>query len=431
MLGVGRTAGRSERSPLAGVGPAGSGRSARVGPLDLLLAAAVVVPSMIALAALTGVPTEWVQLAAWCLPVASGAAVLLCRRYVPAAVAMLTVGITVGVPAGNEIEAGLDVGWGELASLSPLISAGVVFYALGATSTTRQSLSLLIISMLVCSLPLGPDVPLLMIAIGWWLVGRVLRSRQLVADQLNLRAAELAAERERFVLEQVRLERTKIARELHDVVAHCMTVIVIQARAGQHLLTSDPPAAAEAADVIRAVAAEAESDIGALVELMNPTRVVPLSAAVLDELIARAAATGTTVRVRITGAVGDLDPGVAAIAHRIVQESLTNAFRHAPGAGVRIDLDCERLVRLDVTNEAPLIGLVSADGRQRPGADDNPPTNAGPGLQLSLTGAGRGLLGMQERVTAAGGRLSWGPAPAGGWYVQTILPQPLGGQQGR
>ena len=385
---------------------------------------------MILLAALVGVPAGLVELAAWCLPVAAGAAVLLTRIHPLSAVVLLTAGIVVGVPASSEIEAdaapigGASIGgawmWGEFASLSPLIAVGVVYYSLGVKSTTAQSVSLLISSLLVCSLVLGGDVPLVMIAVGWWLVGRVLRSRQMVADQLNERATELAAERERFVLEQVRLERTKIARELHDVVAHCMTVIVIQARAGQQLLKTDPLAAAEAADVIRAVAAEAESDIAALVELMNPERVVPLSGAVLDELIARAAATGTIVTARMSGDVDDLDPACAATAHRIVQESLTNAFRYAPGAAVRIDLDGGRLVRLEVRNDAPSTDLVAVER-----TDD-----VGAGSRLGLVGAGRGLLGMRERVTAAGGRLSWGPASSGGWLVSAVLPNPPGRQIG-
>jgi len=209
---------------------------------------------------------------------------------------------------------------------------------------------------------------------------------------------------------------------LHDVVAHCMTVIVIQARAGQHLLASDPLAAADAADVIKAVAAEAESDISALVELMNPDRIVPLSADVLDQLVARAAATGTKVTARISGAVDDLDADLAATAHRIVQEALTNAFRYAPGAAVRIDLHCGGLVRLDVSNDAPARS-PAADRQQADGQQVHLPDTAG--QPLGLTGTGRGLLGMRERVSAIGGRLSWGPSPTGGWFVAASLPQPV------
>jgi signal transduction histidine kinase len=380
---------------------------------------------MIALATLSGIPTTPVQLAAWCLPLTAGVAVLLCRRFPQIAVLVLIIGIVVGVPAGNELESGVDSVWGELGSLSPLVAVAVVYYSLGARTITWQSLSTLIGSLAVCSLPLGADVPLLMIAVGWWLVGRVLRSRQLVAEQLTIRATELAAERERFVQEQVRLERTKIARELHDVVAHCMTVIVIQARAGRQLLATDPLAAAEAADVIRVVAAEAESDIAALAELMNPEHVVPLSGKVLDDLVARAAATGTTVTARISGPVDNLDPAVAAAAHRVVQEALTNAFRYAPGAAVRIDLHCGRPAHLEISNAAPGESIVRAQLTDHPLGAERPPTASGAaGRSLGPIGAGHGLLGMQERVSAVGGQLSWGPSPVGGWYVAAILPHP-------
>ena len=397
ILGVRRIRVRTAPPNPAAAAPAAH----QIGRLDLLLALAAAVPSMICLAVLTGVPTAPAELAAWCLPVGAGIAVLLSRRQVLTAVLVLTAGIAIGIGPGDELSAGVDSMWGEFGSLSPLIAVGVVYYALGARSMTWQSLSMLVGSAVICTLLLGLDVPFLLIAGGWWLVGRVLRSRQLVADRLEVRAAELAAERERYVVEQVRLERTKIARELHDVVAHCMTVIVIQARAGQQLLDDDPIAAAEAADVIRAVAAEAEADIGALVELMNPDRSVPLSKEVLDHLISRAAATGTTVTARISGDVDDLDQAVAATAHRVVQESLTNAFRHAAGAPVRIDLDCRQLVSLRVTNAAPTLVLP-----------------------LGVTGAGRGLLGMRERVLAGGGQISWGPVESGGWAVAAMLPQP-------
>ncbi len=168
-----------------------------------------------------------------------------------------------------------------------------------------------------------------MIALGWWLVGRVLRSRRAVAENLRIRAAELSAERDRYTAEAVRVERTKIARELHDVVAHCMTVIVIQSRAGRHLLGSDPAAAKEALDVIIAVAAEAEADIGALVNLMDPELTRPLTRSLLDELVNRASATGATITAEITGDPADFDPATAVVAHRMVQEAITNAFRHA------------------------------------------------------------------------------------------------------
>jgi hypothetical protein len=180
---------------------------------------------------------------------------------------------------------------------------------------------------------IGVDVSYLLIALGWWLVGRVLRSRREVAENLRVRAAELSAERERCTAEAVRLERTKIARELHDVVAHCMTVIVIQSRAGRHLLDSDPAAAWEALDVIVAVAAEAEADIGALVNLMDPELTRPLTRSLLDEMVTRAGATGATITAEIIADPGGLDPATGVVAHRVVQEGITKCLPARPGLG--------------------------------------------------------------------------------------------------
>ena len=98
------------------------------------------------------------------------------------------------------------------------------------------------------------DIPMLLLLVGWYVVGVILRSRAHVEERLRARVEELAAEQERYALEAVRLERAVIARELHDVVAHCMTVIVIQARAGQQLLARDPDGAAEALEAISASA---------------------------------------------------------------------------------------------------------------------------------------------------------------------------------
>ncbi len=263
---------------------------------------------------LTGIPSTISQWAAWLVPLGAAVAVLACRRHVLFALVVLTATVLVGVAEGGDSYGQSSSLWTTLASLTPLIAVGLVYWALGTALPLWPSLIWLIGSTVLGEWLLAGDVPYLMTAIGWWLVGRVFRSRQEVAELLRSRAAEVAAERERFVLEAVRLERTKIARELHDVVAHCMTVIVIQARAGQQLLQGDPIAAADAADVIRTVAAEAESDIGALVELMNPERVVPLTRRLLDELVGRAVGTGTVVTAEIGGDPDGLDSEIAATA---------------------------------------------------------------------------------------------------------------------
>ena len=224
----------------------------------------------------------------------------------------------------------------------------------------------------------------------------------------------MSAERDRYTAEAIRLERTKIARELHDVVAHCMTVIVIQSRAGRHLLDSDPAAAREALDVIVAVAAEAEADIGALVNLMDPELTRPLTKSLLDELVTRAGATGATITAEINGDPDDLDPTTAVVAHRVIQEAITNAFRHAPGAAIRIKLTGGGELTIEVTNGPPPIpATVPArhDGHAEPEADS-------PGTW----GSGRGLIGIRERVVSVGGEVTWGATSSGGWQVLARFP---------
>ena len=184
-------------------------------------------------------------------------------------------------------------------------------------------------------------------------------------------------------------------------------MIVIQSRAGQHLLDSDPVAAHEAMDVIVAVAAEAAADIGALVELMDPELARPLTRELLDELVTRASATGTAITAEIAGSPDDLNPSTAVAAHLLVQEALTNAFRHAPGAPIRLTLRCLPPVTLDVTNDSP------------PSPDPLADLDRG---QLAVSGAGRGFIGLRERVTALDGRLAWGPTAPGGWRVTAQFP---------
>ena len=247
---------------------------------------------------------------------------------------------------------------------------------------------------------LGSDVvPLLLLLVGWYVVGVILRSRAQVEARLRGRVEELAAERERYALEAVRLERAVIARELHDVVAHCMTVIVIQARAGQQLLARDPDGAAEALEAISASVLQAEQDIAALVELVNPQQPRPLTRTLLDDLVRRSVSTGIWVSLVVDGDLDRLSPELAVAAHRAVQEGLTNAFRHAPGGDVAIDVRCRSSFAMTVVNE-PAIGPAP----------------------LSASGSGHGLEGIRERMAALGGTATWGHLADGRWSVAIAAP---------
>jgi signal transduction histidine kinase len=201
-------------------------------------------------------------------------------------------------------------------------------------------------------------------------------------------------------------ERARIARELHDVVAHHVSMIAVQAETAR-LTTPGLPAAgvqrfAEIGDTARAGLTEMRRLLGVLREDADTTvadRHPQPGLPQLTELIdAARTASGTGTRLIVSGPVGELDPGVELAAYRIVQEALTNARRHAPGAAVDVE-------------------LRYADDALRLRVRDN-----GPGPGQSLSSNGHGLLGMRERAAAVGGWLRTSAAPGGGFCVEAVLP---------
>jgi signal transduction histidine kinase len=234
-----------------------------------------------------------------------------------------------------------------------------------------------------------------MITLGPLLAGRVVLSRRLLTEQIELRNEELEAERTRFAVESVRYERALIARELHDIVAHSLSVVVLQAAAAQRSSTSS----AAALDTIVDAAREAEAEIRVLNRGLDVARSPGLDR--IEEHARRAAASGVPVRYRSAIKLLALGATSADAAHRVVQESLTNAIKHAPGATIDIVLrEHDDYVEIEVTSGAPEA------------------TPSG----LEHTGAGRGLSGMGERVRGCGGTVTVGPTLAGGWRVTARLP---------
>jgi signal transduction histidine kinase len=285
-----------------------------------------------------------------------------------------------------------------------LVPVLLLAYSLGTAADLRRSVLALVILGTGLQLSAGQFNPVVeVLTIGPWAVGLLIRSRRRLTGQLAARGRELAAERALFAAEAVRYERARIARELHDIVAHCVSVMVIQASAGQQLTVTDPALAAEAFDAISQAARQAEAEIGRLVELLDqdsPQRGSP-GVQLIGELVTRAGAAGLAVSCRFTGSADGLCDAAAGAAYRVVQESLTNALKHAPGAPV------------DVV-------IAGAAGRVEIGVVNGPAT--GPQSGLEHAGGGRGLAGMRERVTACGGEISIGPMAGGGWQVLARLP---------
>ena len=220
-------------------------------------------------------------------------------------------------------------------------------------------------------------------------------------------------------------ERARIARELHDVVAHHISMVAVQAETAR-LTTPGLPAAgahrfAEIGDTARAgltemrrllgVLREDAEDAGAIVADRHPLPGLPQ----LTELVDAARdASGAGIRLIVSGPVTEFDPGVELAAYRIVQEALTNARRHAPSAAVDVELCyADDALRLRVRDNGP-------------GPEGSPESTRDRELHAGgaagRAGAGHGLLGMRERTLAVGGTLRTGPAPGGGFLVEAVLP---------
>lgn len=363
---------------------------------DTALAAAIAVPALavIAWTGLAGQPLPWPILAV--LGVA--AAAMFARRTRPVPAALVTsIAYVISVQTGRfHLHSSSP---GTIAeTIGTAIAVPALCYALGAFVRLPGSLAGL--AVLTASLQWGELNPFpAMLTIGLWLVGRAVRSHRLLAASLRLRAFELESERERFAEETVRYERDRIARELHDVIAHSVSIMVIQASAGQRLTPADP-AAGELFGNIAELAREAATDISGLTRLLTPALEHPLAQEHIEDLLARTARTGVQLDHAIVGDVSSIPGHAARATYRILQEGLTNAIRHAPGAAIQVTVTCGDRVRLEIVNHPPPAGAVS----------------------IGQLGSGHGLTGLAERTAAIGGTIHSGPVPAGGWRLSAEIP---------
>jgi signal transduction histidine kinase len=249
---------------------------------------------------------------------------------------------------------------------------------------------------------MGDVVPALMFSVPPFAAGTVLRLRLETTGRLEAAAQELEQERELYAEIVLRHERARIAGELHDVVGHAISVMVIQAAAGRRLVGTDPAAAAAALGAIAESAREGRQDLGRLVELLGrgTEQRGGEQLALVEEVARRADRAGLQVRCRIDGDPSSVPDRVARLAFRVVQESLTNALRYAPGAEVRIAVATEVAGALRVRIE----------------------NDRGPGSPATGLGSGRGIAGLQDRVDRLGGRFTARATATGGWEVEALLP---------
>ncbi|HEY3506101.1 MAG TPA: sensor histidine kinase [Actinocatenispora sp.] len=324
------------------------------------------------------------------------AAVLL--RWYPTVAVLLLLG---GALTATVFRPDLRVEFG------PMVPVDVAVCYIAATRSRRAAIVSLCLALVV---PAGYDVrvlaadggpflapfqlPVLYAVVFAWVVGLTIRKSRQLAAAARTQAAERA----------MTAERLRIARELHDMVAHSVGIIAIQAGVGNRVIGTRPDDAQEALRVIETTSREALSGLRrTLVALRRaePGRAGPNVApglAELDRLAAGAAEAGLHVTVHRTGAARPLPADTDQAAYRIVQEALTNVIRHSGARRCRVDVDYR---------ESELAVVVDDEGCGRPDP---------------LGDNGFGIVGMRERAALLGGDLSAGPRPGGGFRVAATLP---------
>ena len=315
-----------------------------------------------------------------------------------------------GVATGGYVLA-VTLGFPPEAALFPIIAPIVAVYTVGAQGTVRD----LAVAALLGTVPYsaailatGPadteEAVYIAAVLGALLVGRAIRAMGFEVDVLEARTTALERERDEAAVAAVADERARIARELHDLIGHSISVMGLQAGAVRRLLG---PGQERERDVLLGVERTGRDAVAEMHRLLGFLRedgedgAAPALPTVrrLDDLIADVRRAGLDVELTVEGELDDLTPGRALAAFRILQEALTNVLKHAPDARVRAAV---RRTAADLSID------VVDDGR---GARTAP-----------ATAGGHGIVGMRERVALYGGTLSAAPTPEGGFAVHARLP---------
>ena len=333
------------------------------------------------------------------------------RRRVPLpALAVSSVGILIHIL----------IGWPE--GTIPL-AVLVLTYSVGAWCAWRRAvagLALVCVTILVIGFSDAPGLGALGVLgvlaqfAAAWAIGVAMRNRRAVVDS-RVREADERAEAERQSAARLLAEeRLRIAQELHDVVAHSMSVIAVQAGVGAHVLDHRPEQARTALEAISATSRGTLTELRRLLGVLRDSDGVRSHApapglADLPRLVDDVRAAGVPATLHMEGSSECINTGVELSAYRVVQEALTNVIKHA-GKPTRVDVTIRHL-------PGTLAVEIVDDGRGLAAGADRTGTAHG-----SADGTGHGLLGMRERVELWGGELSVGAAPGGGYRVQAILP---------
>ena len=238
----------------------------------------------------------------------------------------------------------------------------------------------------------------------FWLAGRVVRSRTELTAELHEAALVAHEHREAAAARAVAEERRRIAREMHDVVAHSVSTMVIQAGGARRILARDPARAIEAAALIERTGRDALKEMRHLLGVLHAgedlAELAPQpTLGGLPALAERSRAAGLPVELHVEGEHRELPSGLDLAGYRVVQEALTNALKHGGGSAEVTVSFGEQELRLEIAD-----------------------TGAGASVAPGVEGGGHGLVGMRERVRVFGGELHAGPRPEGGYLVVARLP---------
>ncbi len=290
---------------------------------------------------------------------------------------------------------------------APILVLLIVAYSLGSGAPLRRGLAAGAIGLVVIATTSTTTANLvfgIVLTVVPWVLGRVVRERRERAAQLQQRAEGLEHDQAALIAEATTEERARIARELHDIVAHNVGVMVLQATAAQKVLDDRPDRAREALRSIELTGRQALDELHRLLGILRktgePDRLDPQPALRnLDGLLESLRQSGLSVTASTEGDVRPLAPGIELAAYRIVQEALTNSLKHGDGACARLTIRYgAHDLCLEIRDDGPAVGAAAG----RPG--------------------GHGLVGMRERVALYGGSVSAGPREEGGYAVIARLP---------
>ncbi|WP_129669461.1 sensor histidine kinase [Phytoactinopolyspora endophytica] len=335
-------------------------------------------------------PLDW---QAYALIVVAGAAMACCRRW----------------PRGTAVFATLAVGVYVLSGYVNGPIYGTVWLSLLALSRLTDRRTTLAVATPLC-ITLGlsalwvDGLVMLMVLVGWSaaaiFLGDALRTRRAHLVELEERARYLEHSREEVARRRIAEERLRIARDLHDGVAHAISTINVQAGAASHVIERRPHAAKDALDAIRHASGDVLDELAVMLSVLHDddgaARAPAPGLGGVQQLADSAESAGIKVEYSMEGPTELVPPAIGTAAYRVVQESLTNVMRHAGAAKVQVTIDVggDRRMTVDVCDDggcAPLVPMPK--------------------------GTGSGIHGMRSRVESTGGRFEAGPKPTGGFRV--------------